>query len=180
MACIIIIPATLLCCNSKQVETKAKNDSLTATTTASVKDSSGSSTSDIGTTDNVTLYFTIADTGQNYFALREKMFVLNKALNIPIDTMNRYYNREKNEIILSENDEDDMYRGEYFPRRFPSQNLSLEYYHTYIDNSTQKNIALVTGIYETRKSADSALTILRPYAVHAFVVKAIVYEGCVH
>ena len=62
----------------------------------------------------------VADTGKDYFKLRNQMFRLNQLLHISIDTMGRYYNKMKDEIVLRENDEDEIYRGEYFPRRFPT------------------------------------------------------------
>jgi hypothetical protein len=176
---------TLPCCNNVPAPVNAtakinKTDTIKSagnvTNSATDDGSSGGSDS----SDNVMLYFTIADTARDYFALRDKMYSLNKATNIPIDTMNRYYNKEKNEIVVSDDDDDEMYRGEYFPRRFPSLNLSLEYYRTYINNSSAKNIALVSAISENKKSADSMLKIISPFCPHSFVVQAVVYEGCMH
>lgn len=126
------------------------------------------------------LYITVADTGQDYYQLRALMFDIQKAMTWPIDTLNRYYDHKKQKIVVSEVDDDEMYRGEYFPRRYPSGSQSLEYYSTYSDNSTETNIALVTGIYETAETADSSLKALKPYAPKAFVRKANVYVGCMH
>jgi len=132
------------------------------------------------TSDYVILYLAIADTGKDYNSLRTEMFAINKALAIPIDTMGRYYNTKKKEIVLPDDDNDEMYRGQYFPRRFPSVSLSLEYYKTYDDISTSKNIALVAGMYEHKASADSALAAISSLGRHAFVLKAPVYAGCMH
>ncbi len=126
------------------------------------------------------LYITVADTGQDYYLLRTLMFDIQKATTWPIDTLNRYYDRKKHKIVLSEVDDDEMYRGEYFPRRYPSGSQSLEYYSTYSDQSTLTNIALVAGIYETAETADSSLKAIKPYASKAFVRKANVYVGCMH
>ena len=175
----IIIVTAAVSCGNPGAGNKTATDTVVATKPVAA-DSAISENNGPDTTDNVTLYFTVADTGLNYFTLRDEMFALNKTLHWPIDTMGRYFDKKKNLISVSDTDEDEMYRGEYFPRRFPSENLSLEYYHAYIDNSTEKNIALVTGIYETKKSADSSLAILRPYAAHSFVVAANVYVGCMH
>lgn len=82
--------------------------------------------------------------------------------------------------MLSETDDDEMYRGTYFPRRFPGESLSLEYYNTYDDRSSKKNIALVAGMYVTRQGADSCLEVVKDLAPRAFVLKAVVYEGCIH
>ena len=133
------------------------------------------------TTGNYAVYWIlIADTGKNYKKLDAEMYGLEKCAHIPTDTMNRYYNKRKNEIVLSEKDDDEMYRGSYYPRRFTSVNLSLEYYIQYSPLSTEKNIALVTGIYDNPGSADSALKRLRNYAPKSFIQHAKVYIGCMH
>lgn len=62
-------------------------------------------------------YIVVSDTSQNYFELRQKMFDLQDRLKIKIDTMGRGFNKEKNRICLSENDEDEIYAGHYFARR---------------------------------------------------------------
>jgi hypothetical protein len=94
--------------------------------------------------------------------------------------MGRFYNKTKNLIALPDKDEDEIYAGDYFPRRFPSDNLSLEYLNFYQEQSGEKTIALVTGIYETERSADSALTVLRKTADKVFKIKAYIYVGCVY
>lgn len=67
-----------------------------------------------------TYFVIVADTSLNYFTLHKKMFELHRNFNIPIDTMGRYFNKDKNVIALPDNSEDEMYAGEYLPRRFPS------------------------------------------------------------
>ena len=108
------------------------------------------------------------------------MFDLNGQLNIPIDTMGRFYNKTKNLIALPDDDEDELYAGDYFPRRFPSENLSLEYLDFYQKKAGDKTIALITGIYENEKSADSALTVLHKTEEKVFKIKADIYLGCMH
>lgn len=129
---------------------------------------------------NATYFVVVADTSQDYSILHKKMFDLNSKLKIPIDTMGRFYNKTKNLIALPDNDEDEIYAGDYFPRRFPSDNLSLEYLNFYQKQAGEKTIALVTGIYETEKSADSALTVLRKTEKKIFKIKADIYVGCMH
>ncbi|MCU7548583.1 hypothetical protein OCK74_05615 [Chitinophagaceae bacterium LB-8] len=127
-----------------------------------------------------TCYVVIADTGTHYYSLRDKMLALHDTLRQAIDTMHRTYNVTKDLIALPEDDEDDLYAGDYYPRRFPSQELSLEYLNFYLEQAREKSIALVTGIYETKNSADSALDILRKVSPKAFVVKSDIYMGCIH
>ncbi|MBD8490747.1 hypothetical protein IFO69_18490 [Echinicola sp. CAU 1574] len=129
---------------------------------------------------NATFFVVVADTSLDYSILRKKMFDINKKLNIQIDTIGRFYNKTKNLIALPDNDENEIYAGNYFPRRFPSDNLSLEYLDFYQRPAGEKTIALVTGIYETEKSADSALTVIHNIEKKAFKIKADIYVGCMH
>lgn len=130
--------------------------------------------------DNAKYFIVVVDTGLDYRTLNRKMYDLNSKLKIPIDTMGRIYNKTKNLIALPENDKDEIYAGDYFPRRFPSDNLSLEYLNFYQRQAGEKTIALVTGIYETEKSADSALNVLRKMEKNVFKIKADIYVGCMH
>ncbi len=125
-------------------------------------------------------FIVIADTGNQYFSLRQKMFLVHKKLSIPIDTLGRFYNRKKNLIALPDNDSDEIYAGDYFPRRYPSESLSLEYLNVYQKQSGNKTIALVAGIYETEKRAKKALATLRKVQRNAFLVKSKMYIGCMH
>ena len=179
MICTVACPALLLACNSGRTSGTRHNDSSLTTTPkadsiATLNDTAAESQ------DEATVYLAIADTGKDYAALDKTMYLLHKKLMLAIDTMGRYYNSTKNLIAVSDTDADELYRGEYFPRRFTAENLSLEYYKTYNAHSTEKNIALVSGIYETRERADSALELLKTEAPRAFVIQANVYVGCMH
>jgi hypothetical protein len=127
-----------------------------------------------------TYYFVIADTGILYALLRNKMFELSRSFNKEIDTMGRYYNAVKDMIVLPEDDKDEMYAGSYFPRRYPSESLSLEYLDQYYENATPKTIALVTGVFDNADSAARTLSMIRQKENKAFTIKASVYLGCMH
>ncbi len=135
---------------------------------------------DSANSDYQTVYLAIADTGSQYYLLQTAMYGLHAASGLPIDTLNRYYNPTKKEIVVAENDEDEMYRGEYFPRRFPGINLSIEHMNTYNSNSRANILALVAAICETKTAADSVLERISPSAKKAFVVKGAVFVGCMH
>ncbi|QEC75851.1 hypothetical protein [Mucilaginibacter ginsenosidivorax] len=124
-------------------------------------------------------YVLVVDTGKSYEELRNKMFNLHQSSNLDIDTLGRYYDKTKGLIQLPDGDDDEMYAGEYYPRRYPSQYLSLEYLDEYHPGSESKMIALVAGIYETKTSADSILEAIQP-SEKAFVLKARIYVGCMH
>jgi len=102
----VIILLWLFCsCSSGDVKSTVTGDS---TQTHSIADtSSGQGYAD--TSDFETMYVVIVDTGLDYFPLQRAMYSLSEKVHIPVDTMNRYYDKEKDRIVLNENDEDDMY-----------------------------------------------------------------------
>jgi tetratricopeptide (TPR) repeat protein len=132
-------------------------------------------------------FVVIADTGRNYFKLREKMFNLSNELKISIDTMGRGYIKKKNLIGLPENDDDPDYAGSYFPRRYFSDNLSLEYinYYTrkdfdYENKNNQMTIAIVAGVIAKENEANKLLQKIKKIESRAFILKGVIYRGCMH
>jgi predicted GH43/DUF377 family glycosyl hydrolase len=127
-------------------------------------------------------YVVIADTSQNYFELRKKMFGINEKLKTKIDTMGRGFNIEKNRICLPENDEDEIYAGAYYPRRYPSETLSLEYlvYYTNEEKPIEGTIALVTLLTDDKEKADNELAEIKKHSHKAFIVNSKIYMGCMH
>jgi len=125
-------------------------------------------------------YVVIADTGMKYQPLLKKMVNLSLFYSLNIDTMNRHYNFEKDLIALADDDPDELYAGEYYPRRYPSTTLSLEYLQYFQNKTREKTIALVTGIYEKESSADSALKLIQAKEPHGYKMKSHIYVGCMH
>ncbi|MBE2288689.1 MAG: hypothetical protein IAE95_03990 [Chitinophagaceae bacterium] len=148
-------------------------------TDSTVTDSSANS-ADYSESEYDTVYVVVLDTNQNYYLLQEKMYPLAASLGLVIDTMNRYYDLDKDRIVLNENDEDEMYRGVYFPRRTESATLSLEYYSLYDTSASEGNIALVAGLFYEQPGADSLLAIVRKEVPAAFMKPARMYMGCIH
>lgn len=185
--CLLIIVCLLAACKSKpsivntasaeikQVKVLPASHKALSTVKATAQDSS--ETDDMAD-QYEDYYVVVADTGVNYYSLRDKMFELNQSFGIPIDTMDRHYNKAKDLIALPDNYDDDMYAGDYYPRREASDFLSLEYLNLYKEGSKAKTIALVRGIYEKKSSADSALKALQP--ISAFSIKSKIYIGCMH
>jgi hypothetical protein len=161
LLCLIVLGS----CNNNSTPPTTKGDS---TATLLPADSS--------VNEYTTVYLAIADTGQDYYQLRVLMQKVYDATHIAIDTMDRYYSETEKEIVSKDNGEPEG--GEYYPRREPSINLSLEYLVTYTPHSTNDNIVLLAAICETKKSADSLLSIIQKTAPNAFVLKGEVYMGC--
>ncbi len=170
-----ILLTTITACNDNREKHITKAD------TASTKQQQNTPLPDTTIENDYSNYFiVIADSGSKYNPLDKLMYSLSEFTKIKVDTMNRYYNLEKKHIVLPDNDEDEIYRGDYYPRRGGNDFLSIEYTALYDKKSTEHNMCVVAGLFETKKSADSLLQIIKPFAGKAFVVEAKIYEGCLH
>ena len=132
------------------------------------------------TPDIETYYVLVADTGMNYGALNATMYALSKKTALSVDTLGRYFNTKKNKIVLRDDDEDEVYAGEYFPRRFPSTSLSMEYMDNYTPGSKQGTMGIIAGIFEQAAEGEKALQVVKTHCVNARLVKADIYVGCIH
>jgi len=130
--------------------------------------------------DYATVYTVVVDTGQEYTYLQQMMYDISRETGLGVDTMGRYYDTEKQRIILPDTAEDELYRGDYYPRRGSSTALSIEYYTIYDTAAIGKTMALIAGIYDNRHSADSLLEIIRARHSQAWVINAWMYMGCLH
>lgn len=130
---------------------------------------------------NYARYFlVIADSGKDYAELEKQMQAIHQSTNLEIDLMGRSYNAKKDLICLAEDDPDEIYRGDYFPRRYPSTTMSIEYFDFFVPASTEKNMILLTGIFENIEEAKKQKELILPAAPHAFIVNTPVYVGCMH
>ncbi|MGD2034959.1 MAG: hypothetical protein PVF73_07880 [Bacteroidales bacterium] len=125
-------------------------------------------------------YVVVSDTSLSYSLLRNKLFELSEQMGIEIDTMDRGFDTRKNLICLPEDFPDDIYAGEYYPRRYPSETLSLEYLAYYDKRSAEKKIALVTVITGDKEKAEENLEKIREYSPGAFMLQTKIYLGCMH
>lgn len=130
--------------------------------------------------DYADLYVLVADTGKSYYDLRSVMFSSAEKLEQEVDTMGREFNVEKNLIALPLDSEDEIWAGDYYPRRFTSNFLSLEYLDYYEENAGDSTIVIVSGIYDMEASADSALAKLKTILPSARLIKTKLYQGCMH
>lgn len=127
-------------------------------------------------------FVVVADTSQNYYELRSEMFILSEKLDLQIDTMGRGFDQEQKLIALPHDDEDEIYAGDYLPRRSPSGTLSLEYLRVYTEGSASSDgtIALVAAITPDRAEADQLLAKVKPIAKDAYILPSRIYMGCMH
>lgn len=174
---ILLLAATLASCQSSTNTTQHTQampiDTVSGTDTTSISDA-------VAEDEYMLHYLIIADTGTDYLSLRNKMQELHLQTGLKIDTMNRYYNTDKHKLILREDDEDELYAGEYFLRRVASPDLSIEYLDAYSKHTTNNTFAIVAGLYTNRAEADSVLPHIRSGAPSAYVLPASIFMGCMH
>lgn len=127
-------------------------------------------------------FIVIADTSHDYYELRDKMFDLSEKLELEIDTMGRSYDKDKQIICLPEDHKDELYAGSYFPRRYPSETLSLESLNLYTEGKEPigGTIALVVAITDDKSNADSILARVKQYIDQAYIIQTRMYMGCMH
>jgi len=179
----LLIGGIFLSCNTKpKTSSQQKEIPPTGYTPLVMKQVSRADTAiDVNVDANYAFYdIIVADTGTNYQQLQRQMLALKDKLQVDIDTMGRYYDSKQKKIILPKTDSDEIYAGEYFPRRIVSSTLSIEYLKQYKKDANQQTLAIISGIFDDAKSADSALSAAKKYNANAFKVNAKLYVGCMH
>lgn len=82
-------------------------------------------------------------------------------------------------IFFSDTLPDDMYRGEYYPRRYEEDQISLENSSGYKDFEPDY-IIVVAGIFSSKEDAEKALAKARLVYPDAYVKKTNIWMGCIH
>ncbi|MCR6640432.1 MAG: hypothetical protein NVV82_15900 [Sporocytophaga sp.] len=130
--------------------------------------------------------------GYNYDSLKIIALQTSNKLGFKFDTMGRYYHPEKG-IVLPDDDDDEIWAGQYYFRRFGSNLVSIEMNYAYTDTSISKNeVALekhsedkakmfvFAMMYQEKKSADSLANIIKVDYPSAKVFPVQIYIGCMH
>jgi hypothetical protein len=127
-----------------------------------------------------TFYLVTIAEGDNYDSLLEVAQSAAKSLHLKVDLMNRRYDPEKG-IVVNDDDEDEMYRGAYYPRRSPGNFVSIEMKYAFIDNEkNHMRMLVISNIFENASQADSVLNIAKADFPSARAVKADLFMGCMH
>lgn len=100
--------------------------------------------------------------------------------NFEIDMQNKIYDPKKNLICLPENDDDELYAGTYYPRRFSSEYLSIEYIQYYKKERKSDLMGIIFLITEDKNEAKKKVTKIRKNIPSAHIIKANIYVGCMH
>ncbi len=132
--------------------------------------------------ENETAFIVVLDTSDQFNKMYDLALRTSKKFNIPFDTFQKTYFSETNLWGVSMSSEDEIYRGEYFPRRHGDEKeiLSLEYQNWYDHSSRDKNLMLVANIFHFSMDAEESVARWRPYFPNAFILQREIYMGCMH
>lgn len=125
-------------------------------------------------------YVIVSDTSEDYQSLRSKMLKISEESKIKIDSLDRSFDKSKGRLVLPDNHEDEIYAGEYYPRRYDSDFLSIEYLNFYTERAGENTMAVIAGIYEDKSQADSAFLSIRQVDNKALLMRSKMYIGCMH
>jgi hypothetical protein len=119
--------------------------------------------------------------GYNYDSLRRVADAVAGQLGTQIDSLGRMYDPGKG-IVLPPDDADEMYRGQYYPRRFAAPSVSIEMQYAYADAAQPDTVrmVLIAGIFEQKQQADSVLALVKPLHPGADVISRELFTGCIH
>lgn len=126
------------------------------------------------------VWVVVADTGTDYASLHHQMLKLSRKAHLSVDLLGRDWNAEKQKITLPADSDDDIWAGEYYPRRVGDPFLSLEQFDWYTEQSTPQTLALLAGFSTEKPEADKLLRRIKRYAPHSHLVKHHLYIGCMH
>lgn len=128
---------------------------------------------------------TVAD-GDNFDSLKLIAGKAAELLNIKFDMLGRIYDSKKG-IVLPEDAEDEMYSGEYYPRRplYDTTCVSIEpkfQFKSKDENvSAESSQMTIVALLSTRRGeADTVLGLLLPHFPTARVYQDSLYLGCMH
>ncbi len=132
--------------------------------------------------ENETAFIVVLDTSDQFNKMYDLALRTSKKFNIPFDTVQKTYFPQSNLWGVSMSSGDEMYRGEYFPRRHGDEKeiLSLEYQNWYDQSSRDKNLMLVANIFHFSMDAEESVARWRPFFPNAFILQREIYMGCMH
>jgi hypothetical protein len=129
-----------------------------------------------------TAFMVILDSSTDYHALRSSAEKTATDYQLEFDTLEKQYYPDKNLWGVALWSEDEIYRGEYYPRRSDDEKhpLSLEYQQWYDDRSREKNLVLMAGIFSFSLESEEYLNKFREKFPHAYILQKEIYMGCMH
>lgn len=92
---------------------------------------------------------------------------------------------KKRGMIVPDTSSDEIYAGNYFPRRYAEEGISIEmlWYYTTPQGSfgsSDKRMVIITGIFATKTEAEANLKKVKKVNSNAYINKVNIYMGCMH
>jgi hypothetical protein len=125
-------------------------------------------------------FFLIADTSMDYLKLRTAIHDAVLKVNIDFDSLGRVFDPTTDSLMIPLDSDDEIYRGQYFPRRFASSQFSIEYLDAYQTLASKNTFAIVAGIFEKEKDARRYAKQFRKIFPNIYILKSRIYLGCMH
>lgn len=120
--------------------------------------------------------------GYNFDSLKSISTSTAALLGVKFDMLEREYKVQKG-IIVPDSSADEMYRGEYYPRR-PIGNesiVSIEMADSYRNEATDTlQMIVMAGMYAEKRNADSVATLLRKKYPSTKTYISELFLGCMH
>ena len=126
--------------------------------------------------DNQAFWILVGDSSSQYWSLLKHAAVFAQQNKILFDSLERHFAPEKHTVVVDQTSEDEMYRGEYFPRRQTGTFMSIEPYSSYFPSYKGNAMLEVLGIYD---QADSASYAMKQFP-NASMKTCKLYMGCLH
>ena len=101
-----------------------------------------------------------------------------KKLGLELKIEDIEYSKEKG-ICFSKDIDDELYKGEYAPRRYCGDYISLENSSAY-EGFVEGYIVVIAGIYQNKDDAELALRDVKESYPDAYVKKTNLWMGCIH
>jgi hypothetical protein len=156
---------------------------ITAPAPVAVADTTTADTGNIDPEKMVAPYYLVlVDTGHNFNSMKAISSKAASLLHCHFDMMGRIYKPGKG-IVVPDNSESEVDRGEYYPRRpsedenFVSIEMSNWFYNKEADES---QMVAVAGMYSLQSQADSVASILKSNIPTTTIIKKDIYMGCMH
>jgi hypothetical protein len=190
---ILVLMVLCMACNPERSGSDSSKDTIVQDTIANSSDSLNAEVESNNSTDDSTYnemmdfqtyhILTITE-GYNFDSLKAVSKEVADRLNTTVDYMGRIYDPSKG-IIVPPDDEDEIYRGEYFPRRFEGNTISIEMGYALADSTERikgdrMKMVVVAGLFTERNTSDSILGIVKSSFPAARVITRDLYVGCMH
>lgn len=172
--CFVVLSFILIGCNNNDSKHSGSNDNIINNPKDEIN-----TIEIVDSEQYATTWLVVVDSGNDYYYLRKQMFNVHINTQLSIDTMGRYYNIERKEIILPDSITD-AYSGAYFPRRYGEYQLSIEHATFYGIGKDNNTMLLIAGILHSEDLADSLNNTLHDRGYNSFVSSIEMYMGCMH